>query len=216
MWGAPSPGESRWPAIIAVLAVVGLQLAVPSELSFGPVWMWPAITLPLAVTLVVANPSRLTRESRDLREVSLGMIVVLCIANGTALVLLMHQLLAANDPLAGRTLLLSAVGIWARNVMVFGVWYWEIDRGGPIRRCTAQHRRPDFLFPQMQSPGVHPGPWSPRFLDYLYISLTNSTAFSPTDTMPLTHRAKALMGVQGLVSLATVAVVGARAVNILG
>jgi uncharacterized membrane protein len=194
---------------------MGVQMVTPDALSFGPRWLWPAIALPLLATLVAANPSRLGRESRDLREVSLGVVLVLLAANATALALLMHQLLSVDNPLAGRTLLLSAVGIWARNVLAFGIWYWEIDRGGPIRRCTEDHGPPDFLFPQMQAPAVAAGTWSPTFIDYLYVSLTNSTAFSPTDTMPLTTRVKLMMGAQALVSLATVAVVGARAVNIL-
>ena len=196
--------------------MVVLQVVTPTQLSFGPRWLWPALALPLVAVLVAANPSGLTRESRDLRQVSLALVVVLLAANVSALALLMHQLLGASDPLSGNTLLWSAIGIWARNVTAFGIWYWEIDRGGPIRRCTVDHAPPDFLFPQMQSPGVTREPWSPRFVDYLYVSLTNSTAFSPTDAMPLTRRVKLLMALQALASLATVAVIGARAVNILG
>ncbi|MBI5089663.1 MAG: hypothetical protein HZB15_12635 [Actinobacteria bacterium] len=215
MWGAASPGESRWPAGVAVLAVIALQFALPSALQFGPGWMWPALSLALFASLVAANPNRLTVESRDVRELSLALVAVLIVANASALVLLMQELLSSDHAIPGRRLLLSAVAIWARNVIAFGVWYWEIDRGGPIRRCTDQHGPPDFLFVQMMSPEVHRGAWSPRFIDYLYLSLTNSTAFSPTDTLPLTGRAKVLMGLQSLASLATVAVVGARAVNIL-
>jgi uncharacterized membrane protein len=161
--------------------------------------MLPVIELALLITLVVVNPTRLHRESTDLRIVSLLLVAVLTAANGVALVLLLDQLVAPKATLAGRTLLSSGVVIWATNVISYGVWYWEIDRGGPIRRCHPDH-----------------GPWTPTFVDYLYVSLTNSTAFSPTDTLPLTRRVKALMAVQAICSLATVVVVGARAVNILG
>jgi uncharacterized membrane protein len=216
LWGELSPGESRWPAAVAILATIGLQIALPEALTFGSRWMLPIIELALLVTLVVVNPTRLHRESTDLRIVSLMLVALLTAANGVALVLLLDQLVAPKATLAGRTLLSSGVVIWATNVISYGVWYWEIDRGGPIRRCHPDHRAPDFMFPQMENPGVKAGPWTPNFLDYLYVSLTNSTAFSPTDTLPLTRRVKALMAVQAICSLATVVVVGARAVNILG
>jgi hypothetical protein len=106
------------------------------------------------------------------------------------------------------------VPIWLTNVIVFGLWYWELDRGGVAARLRQNHRRPDFLFPQMSTPGSAPG-WTPDFMDYLYTSFTNATAFSPTDTMPLTAWAKLLMMVQSLASLRTVALVISRAVNIL-
>jgi uncharacterized membrane protein len=100
-------------------------------------------------------------------------------------------------------------------VIVFGLWYFELDRGGPTKRHQQDHREPDFLFPQMATPGAGRPDWSPSFLDYLYVSFTNATAFSPTDTMPMTVAAKKLMGVQSVASLLTVALVAARAVNIL-
>jgi hypothetical protein len=200
LWGAPTPGDSRWPASLAVLSIVVLQVVMPNALSFGPRWIWPAIALPLEVALLASNPSGLSRESVDVRKLALAMVVLLLVANATTLGLLMHQLLSANQPLAGRTLLWSAIGVWTRNV---------------IARCSVDHAPPDLLFPQMQAPGVSTSPWHPKFVDYLYVSVTNSTAFSPTDTLPLTRRAKLLMGVQSLVSLATIVVVGARAVNIL-
>ncbi|MCU1359386.1 MAG: putative rane protein [Ilumatobacteraceae bacterium] len=215
LWGVVSPGESRWPATLAVLVIVLLQLVMPNELSFGPRWLWPTIALPLEIALIASNPSGISRESRDVRKLAIAMVVLLSVANATTLALLLHQLLSANDPLAGRTLLWSALGVWVRNVIVFAVWYWELDRGGPLARCSADHAAPDFLFPQMQAPAVSKDPWSPRFFDYLYVSLTNSTAFSPTDALPTTRTAKLLMGMQSLVSLATIVIVGARAVNIL-
>ncbi|MGP0110062.1 MAG: hypothetical protein ACLPR9_14580 [Acidimicrobiales bacterium] len=114
----------------------------------------------------------------------------------------------------GRTLVFASVPIWLTNVIVFGLWYWELDRGGVAARLRQNHRHPDFLFPQMSTPGSAPG-WTPDFMDYLYTSFTNATAFSPTDTMPLTAWAKLLMMIQSLASLLTVALVISRAVNIL-
>jgi len=115
----------------------------------------------------------------------------------------------------GHELIVSSIQIWLTNVIVFGLWYWEVDRGGPRVRCRPDHEEPDFLFPQMVTPDAARPRWTPTFLDYLYVSFTNATAFSPTDTMPLTVIAKMLMAVESVVSLVTVAVVAARAVNIL-
>jgi uncharacterized membrane protein len=115
----------------------------------------------------------------------------------------------------GRQLISSGALVWLTNVIIFGLWYWEIDRGGPGVRAAGHDEPPDFLYPQMTDDTVEPLDWRPQFVDYLYVSLTNATAFSPTDTMPLTPRAKAMMGLQSLVSLVTIGLVVARAVNIL-
>ena len=192
-----------------------IQLVLPERLSLGPRFVVPAIEVALFVTLVIANPNRLNEESKDLRIVSLGLIGVISAADASALVLLIAQLVKASGTLEGSTLIFAAVGIWTTNVVAFGIWYWEIDRGGPIRRCLREHPAPDFLFTQMDHPEVSRGPWSPMFVDYLYLSLTNSTAFSPTDTLPLSRRAKLLMALQAVASLATIAVLAARGVNIL-
>ena len=105
--------------------------------------------------------------------------------------------------------------IWLTNFLIFALWYWELDRGGPGRRAAGHDAAPDFLFPQMTDDRIEPVQWRPVFIDYLYVSLTNATAFSPTDTMPLTHMAKSIMGVQALVSLVTIGLIVSRAVNIL-
>ncbi len=112
-------------------------------------------------------------------------------------------------------LLTSGAAIYLTNIIAFGLWFWEIDRGGPFARARATSPHPDFLFPQMSSPDVAHPDWEPRFVDYLYVSFTNAVAFSPTDTMPLTRRAKALMALQSLVALSTIGLVIARAVNVL-
>ena len=214
LWGVPSPGESRWPATAAVSAALVIEAVLPGRLTVGPWWIIPSLELCLLVPLMIANPSRLTRESRDVRTLSLMLIALVSAANIVSLALLV-RVLVNGTKVNGKPLILAAVGIWFTQVLVFGLWYWETDRGGPVARTGSDHAPPDFLFPQMENPGVHRGDWHPTLFDYLYISLTNSTAFSPTDTLPLTTRAKGLFAAQSLVSLTTIAVVGARAVNIL-
>lgn len=214
LYGYASPGESRWPSAIAVAVALILQATLPGRLTIGPWWVIPALEALLLVPLMVANPTRLSRQSRDMRLLSIGLIALVNLANIVSLGLLIRYLVDGSK-VNGKQLILSAVGIWLTQVIVFGLWYWEVDRGGPVARTSADHAPPDLLFTQMTNPGVARGRWAPTLLDYLYVSLTNSTAFSPTDTMPLTIQAKGLMAAQSLVSLATVAIVGARAVNIL-
>ena len=121
----------------------------------------------------------------------------------------------STQNLGGGELLLTAFVIWITNVIVFGIWYWEIDLGGPVARCMSEREHPDFQFPQDENPGLKRPGWRPKLWDYLYVSLTNSIAFSPTDAMPLTRHAKALMGLESAISVVTVLLVAARAVNVL-
>ena len=214
LWGYPSDGESRWPSAVAVFAALGLQLALPDRLTVGPRFVLPVLEFLLVVPLMIANPTRLTRKSKDMRLLSVVLIALITVANVASLGLLIH-LLVNGAKANGKQLILAAVGIWLTQVIVYGLWYWEIDRGGPMARMLPDHEPPDFLWTQMTNPEVTRSRWVPSLGDYLYLSLTNSTAFSPTDTMPLSVRAKTLMAGQSLVSLATVAIVGARAVNIL-
>jgi len=216
-WGIQSHGESRWPALLAVLAAMGLQLILPNDLlrGLGNRALIPSLEGVLLLVLLIANPGRISKEESRLRVVGVGLIALITVANVVSLIELIHALLYPSGSHAGgRALVYASVPIWLTNVIVFGLWYWELDRGGPAARQQARHRRPDFLFPQMSTPGSAPG-WTPDFLDYLYTSFTNATAFSPTDTMPLTAWAKLLMMLQSLASLVTVAVVVSRAVNIL-
>ena len=214
LWGYPSKGESRWWAAAAVAAALALQIRLPEKLTIGPRLLLPGLEVALMVPLLILNPSRLSPSSRDTRWLSITLIAVINGDNMVSLALLIRRLLHGGQ-INGRPLIYSAISIWATGVLVFGLWYWEIDRGGPIRRCGPDHGAPDFLFPQMENPAVTREPWSPGFIDYMYLSLTNSMAFSPTDVLPLTRQAKAIMAAQSLASLATIAVVGARAVNIL-
>jgi hypothetical protein len=189
-----------------VVVAIGLQIVLPQRviLDLGPRWLIPALEAILLLALLIANPGRIDEESSVLRSLSLSLIALISLANVVALAELIRALL-------GHT---SADGRSLTNVIAFGLWYWELDRGGVAARRLPNHRRPDFLFPQMSTPGSAPG-WTPDFLDYLYTSFTNATAFSPTDTMPLTAWAKLLMMIQSLASLLTVALVISRAVNIL-
>lgn len=215
-WGVASASEPRWPATLAVLAAVALQVVLPARVTagLGPRWLVATLEGALCLALWAANPRHTTRDSRYAR---LGSIALIALVNATNLVSLgelVDKLVNGTTHAGGRALIFASVPIWLTNVIVFGLWYWELDRGGPAARLSPAHRAPDFLFPQMVSPAAAPG-WTPRFLDYLYTSYTNATAFSPTDTMPLSAWAKLLFMVQSLASLLTVAVVVSRAVNIL-
>ena len=142
------------------------------------------------------------------------LIAFTSLANAASVILLARFLLKGGAA-GGTELLIAAINIFFTNIIVFGLWYWELDAGGPTCRHFGETRTRDFLFPQYDVKSVAPVDWRPTFVDYLYVSMTNGTAFSPTDTLPLTHRAKLLMGSQALISLLTLALVAARAVNIL-
>jgi len=200
------------------LAALGLYVVLPDRIitGLGPRWLIPVLEGTLGGALLLASPRRHSRESAYLRAAAVVLIALVNLANVVSLGELVHALLFATHGSAnGRALVYASVPVWLTNVLVFALWYWELDRGGPGARLVARQRRPDFLFPQMSVPHIAGPDWSPAFFDYLYTSFTNATAFSPTDTMPLSGRAKALMALQSLASLLTVALVVARAVNIL-
>jgi uncharacterized membrane protein len=206
--------DPLWPGQLATLAALLLYLALPPKLTIGPNWPLPVAEVLLLGALVTAQ--RRGREARRRREIAVGIVLVAAVANLAALGLLVHYLLAGGHA-RGADLIGGGGLIWCTNLLLFAVLYWELDRGGPLRpEMERAPVVPDFLFPQMtderwQAPG-----WKPGFSDYLYVSLTNQTAFSPTDTMPLTLRVKVLMGVQGVAAFITIGIIVARAVNILG
>jgi hypothetical protein len=204
--------ESRLPASIATLVLAGLYLLLPDRLSLGPGAIFPVVAVVGILPLTIADA--LGRRHRALRMLALALLGVCVIANGTSLALLLDELLARDAHMSGRQLLLGALLVWLSNVIVFALWYWELDRGGPRGREVAG-TTPDFLFPQMtDAKDLMPG-WQPLFSDYLYTSTTNAMAFSPTDTMPITGYAKLLMATQSIASFVLVVLVTARAVNIL-
>jgi len=214
-WLRQTPGERRWPVGLTVLVAVALQLFLPTDLVFGTRWLLPAIELALFLALTLANPTHINRESRVLRSVGLVLVLVVSWATAWSVGVLIYRLLYGGMTEKPSVLLLTGGAIWLTNVIVFALWYWEIDRGGPAARAHARKKHPDFLFAQMVSPELAEHEWEPYFVDYLYLSFTNATAFSPTDTLPLSRWAKLAMMFQSALSLATLALVVARAVNIL-
>jgi uncharacterized membrane protein len=211
----PTEGEARWPVALAIVVAAGLQLGTPADLAFSPHWLLPAVELGLLAALVVTDPYRMNRESSVLRGLSLGLVAVATLAVVWSTGRLVVRLVHGGGPHEAENVLLSGAVIWLTNVIVFALWFWELDRGGPAARANARHTHPDFLFPPMTAPElVHPD-WEPEFVDYLYLAFTNAAAFSPTDTLPLSRWAKLAMMAQASVSVTIVALVIARAVNIL-
>jgi uncharacterized membrane protein len=214
-WRRATRGEPRWAATVGVLAVVGIQLALPARLGPRPQWLLPTVELLLLAALVVISPHRIERRSRTYRSTAVALTALLTATNVIALGHLVDGLVHGTEGKDAGPLLVLGGSIWLANVIAFALWYWEYDRGGPVARAVGEHDVPDFLFVQMQSPELAPPHWEPAFLDYFYLAFTNATAFSPTDVMPVTRWAKMLMLVQSAVSLVTVVLVVARAVNIL-
>jgi uncharacterized membrane protein len=214
-WRRATEGEHRLPVAVAVAVAITLQLILPGHLVIGPSWLLPTLEGLLLIGLIAANPRRIDRTSRTLRSASIALIALISLANAWATGELIHGLINGTEGENASVLLARAASVYLTNIIVFGLWYWEWDRGGPVARAQAQRPYPDFLFPQMIQSEITPPNWAPNFIDYLYVSFTNATAFSPTDTMPLSRWAKMLMLLQAAVSLLTVAFVVARAINIL-
>jgi uncharacterized membrane protein len=211
----PAP-EPFWPAQATILAAIGLQVALPARLTAGPSWLIPTLEGALLVGMFLATPKQLEHEHPRRRRVALGLTAFVTAANIYSLGALTHYLLHSKISSGeGRLLIVAGTLIWLTNFLIFGLWYWEMDRGGPGKRAAGYDGPPDFLFPQMSDDRIEPKEWRPKFIDYLYVSLTNATAFSPTDTMPLSAAAKGTMGIQALVSLVTIGLIVSRAVNIL-
>jgi hypothetical protein len=224
--GGGRRGEARLPAVLAVLVAIGLQAALPHRLVLGPRLLLPALEVLLLIPLIAFNPVRLTRETRLSRSVSLALVLLILSANAVMLGLLVNALTngKASD---GKELLVAALQVWLTNVIAFGLLYWELDRGGPVARTQrprAELPVADFRFPQDEdhdaSPEVAKGSsaksdWVPVLTDYLYVSVTNSSAFSPTDTMPLLSRTKLLMAAQSTSALVLSLLVVAHAVGAL-
>ena len=215
-WRRRTRGERRWQVAACTAVAIGLQVAVPGRLAvLRPVWILPALQGILLVTLFLANPHRIDRESRVLRMLGLTLAALISFANAWSVVSLATGLVRGTEGENAGPLLVTGGAIWLTNVIVFGLWYWEFDRGGPVARALGTHPYPDFQFVQMTSPDLAPPDWEPAFADYLYLAFTNASAFSPTDVMPLSRWAKLAMALQSVISIVTVALIVARAVNIL-
>lgn len=220
-----------WLARGSIVLIATLQLLfVNNDLTLGPRWLAPAFEIAMLVPLSIATAwtrSRVRAATEDhhllaigryrqtIRVFALLLNVVALAINVASFFLVIKALLHGGRGPSGQSLLLDAMNIWFTNIVIFALLYWNIDQNSPSARGLNPNAVPDFLFPQMTGTGDNDPDWTPGFVDYLYVSFTNATAFSPTDTMPLSPRSKLLMALQALVSLITVGLVAARAVNIL-
>ena len=217
--------ESRFPPALAVVVAATLYATLPLKFVSGPTaifdaarFVLPALEIILLVPLVLTVPRLIPRlhliERLWRRRAILGLVGLISLANAASIVLLVHYIITGHK-ISGHELVRASIDIWWTNVIVFGLWFWLLDGGGPMRRRLLVRYDRDFLFPQQEIPEIALPDWQPRFVDYLYVSYTNAAAFSPTDTMPLTQWAKLLMMIESAASLLTLLMVAARAVNIL-
>ena len=214
-WREVTDVESRVAVSVAMAIAIVLLAVLPNRVANHPRWLIPGLAALLLVIVIIVNPIRVDARARRLRPIAFALLAVVSLGNAVSAGRLIVDLVNASGIRRPETLLLTGAAIWATNMIVFAVWYWEFDRGGPAARAEARDPYPDFLFPQMSDPQFAPPGWEPNFVDYLYLSFTNATAFSPTDTMPLATWAKLTMLGQAAVSILTLALVIARAVNIL-
>jgi hypothetical protein len=213
----PPRTEHRWPALLAIVIALAVYAVLPDPLPLVPRWLIPAIGVLAVLPLVAVNPTRMNRETAWSRWLSILFAVGFVVVNQLHIVAIVVQLVDGSAD--GPTTLLVAFAVWLTNVVAFALVYWELDRGGPVARRVEGIRDDavqDFRFPQQDgAPGMDPA-WQPVYLDYLFFSLSSMMAFSPTDVMPLTLRAKALMAYESLTGFVLLALVISRGVNILG
>lgn len=205
--------EPYWHVQLALIVAILLQFVLNDNLIVGPKYLIAGVECLLIIALALFGQQQHAVIRRLRRSLAIILIAVISIMNIASLILVVYALFFGNN-VTGKSLLLSGLAIYLTNIIIFALWYWELDNYD----TTQSGPNPiDFLFPQNTAVDNYPSfeKWQPTFLDYLYVSVTNASAFSPTDTMPLTHRAKSLMGLQGTISLITVALVASRAVNIL-
>jgi len=208
---APRTAEPRWPAFVALLATGGLHFIIPAPLRFGQEWLLLAVVTALLISTVVAHKAGKMLLNRVLSHTAAAVVTAFMV---WSLALLILRLPRHLDP--PEALLRAAAALWVVNILVFASWYWRLDAGGPNQRDLLDaHNEGAFLFPQMITPWESDKNWRPGFVDYLFLAFNTSTAFSPTDVPVLSRWAKVMMMVQALISLATVALLAARAVNIL-
>ncbi|HLH37507.1 MAG TPA: hypothetical protein VKX39_00030 [Bryobacteraceae bacterium] len=216
MTDLPRRSEPRWPALIALLSIGALHYALPSNLTIGPDWLLLALVIALATPAIVSMRYGYPRIAQIFGYAVSGIVTAALIVS---LSLLVERLPSHRE--SPRELLLSAAALWVCNVLVFACWYWRLDAGGPHQRDLKwSHTDGAFLFPQMMLDRIlrremGEEQWRPGFVDYLFLAFTASTAFSPTDVPVLSRWAKGLMMVQSMISLGTVAIIAARAVNVL-
>jgi uncharacterized membrane protein len=208
-------GESRWPVTLTVLVAMALPFLFPEKLSLGPAWLIPLLVGLLLIALAIGDPGRIDRRSTALRALRIGLVTLLIVQAGWSTSQLVIDLVKGGPETNNATLLLTTGAlIWVGNNIAFALLYWELDGGGPATRAHGMPKYPDLAFPGQLNPQVVPPDWRPVFVDYLYLSLTNALAFSPTDVMPVAHWAKLTMAMQSLVSVALLGLIIARAVNV--
>ncbi|WP_456062086.1 hypothetical protein [Amycolatopsis rhabdoformis] len=214
-WRRATEGETRWPAAVVVLGTLGLQLALPDRVVLEPWWLLPVVSVLLLVALLLINPGRMGEFSKVERIVSLVLLAVVSVTTAALAVRLVLGIVHGSFSGHAPQVLVSGAIVYWTNIVVFSLWYWEFDRGGPARRAIGRSEYPDLQFPQMDSPDLARADWEPKYADYLYLSFTNSTAFSPTDVMPMRIWTKLTMMVQAAVSLVLAVMVFAWAVGAL-
>src|SRR5262245_30110427 len=208
-------GERRWPMALAVILAIALTFVVPDSLRHGPDWFIPAIEGFLLGVLLIADPGRIDRRSKQLRGLSIGLVGVLLLTSLSFTVQLVSDLITGGpETNSAGELLRAGTGVWVGTNIAFALLYWELDGGGSAARFHGELTHPDLGFPQQLNARLGWEDWRPRFVDYFYLGFTNALAFSPTDVMPLVPWAKLAMMAQSLLSLAVLSLVIARAVNI--
>ncbi|WGJ84027.1 DUF1345 domain-containing protein [Gordonia sp. SMJS1] len=208
--------EQRWTASAFVLVAMAIPFLLPARYAAGTAWLLPAIEGLVLLTLIVVDPGRIDRPGRWVRALSVGLVVAIAAGAAWAAARLVWDLLHGDPQTeAANQLLVAGALVWLQTVIAFAFLYWELDGGGPVNRHLRPAEHPDLAFPQHLEPRLAPSGWRPVFFDYLYLALTNATAFSPTDVMPLSRRAKLAMASQSLLSIVILSLVVANAVNLL-
>ena len=210
-------GERWWPVALAIIAAAALHVALPARYRVQPAWVVPVVLLGLLAVLIVGDPGRIDRQKTWLRIVTGVVIAFLTVANLFAAARLVAEILTNNKLFAAHPGGLLAAGgvVWATNVIAFGLWYWDLDRGGAASRAHQPDRDPAFVFPEMQHTEYVPANWVPRFVDYLSLAFWTATAISPTDISAIKPWAKLLMMLEASCSIVLAALVIARAINVL-
>jgi hypothetical protein len=213
----PKPGEPRWPMALAVLVTGALRATLPSQLRNGDArWLFLAVIVVLLGALSIGDPGRIDRDSKWLRALTGTTIAVISLANASAAVRLIISIINTSPFTEDAKVLLASGGaIWLTNVIAFGLWYWDLDRGGPAARARGSIISPAFVFPEMRNEQYLGAGWYPRFIDYFHFSFATGTAFSPTDVSAIKPWAKLMMIAEAAISLVVALLVVARAVNIL-
>jgi hypothetical protein len=214
--------ERRWQMALAVLVAIGLQVVTPHAGRVPVWWIFPVLELVLLAIIIAIDPGRVDDRSAQVRRLTIGLIAIMTVGTMAGVTVLAYDILSNSVLFHSPTVVLNATdlfgrgaALWVTNVIVFSLWFWELDRGGPAERAAGSTIPPSFAFPENAMPEFAAEGWSPIYPDYLYLAFTNATAFSPTDSLPVKTWAKMAMMLQSVVSLVTAILVVARAINVL-